>query len=191
MARHRILWNRLQQNLTLASRNPLSRTRGPVIFLSGWSGESTDSLLAMEATHRTDSLVLAFEQALQEKAESAALSEVERDVLAVEALEREVNNGGYRQFFENSSVEFAPTIVDALRRIGCAGTAEITARAVAELGDVAALTPEHIEQLLQDDDEERDERWSACDEAYYGAGEDIAGQLFSYLKRNRASVQLP
>jgi hypothetical protein len=65
-------------------------------FLEGYSGQSTDQLLSLEADYRTDSLVLAFEQAIIQKAERngvKSLSDEERIVLAVEALEREVNNG--------------------------------------------------------------------------------------------------
>ncbi len=51
--------------------------------------------------------------------------------------------------------------------------------------------PEAIAELLEEENEERDERWSACDGAYYGSGENIAGRLFEYLKRNRSDVQLP
>jgi hypothetical protein len=45
-----------------------------------------------------DSIVSAFEEAVQIRARLAGLSslnEVELTILAVEALEREVNNGGY------------------------------------------------------------------------------------------------
>jgi Domain of unknown function (DUF4375) len=79
------------------------------------------------------SLVLAFEQAIDQKAVrdgEGGLSVEERIILAIEALEREVNNGGYHQFFVNSSRGFAPMIVQALVRIGCPRTAEITQRAI-------------------------------------------------------------
>ncbi len=62
------------------------------------------------------------------------LCDEERIVFAVEALEREVNNGGYCQFFGNSSREFAPSIADALLRIGCPGTARITRKAIEAVG---------------------------------------------------------
>ena len=55
-------------------------------------------------------------------------------VLAVEALEREVNNGGYSQFFVNSSREFTPIIVHALLRIDCIKTVEITKDAIRAAG---------------------------------------------------------
>jgi hypothetical protein len=38
--------------------------------------------------------------------------------MAVESLEREVNNGGYDQFFVNAA-EYTPVIADSLSAIGC------------------------------------------------------------------------
>jgi hypothetical protein len=60
-----------------------------------------------------------------------ALSQEERTVLAVRALDREVNNGGYYQFFCNSSKQFAPEIVQSLF---CRRTARITQRAISAVG---------------------------------------------------------
>ena len=102
-------------------------------WLEGYNGESVDELIALEGKCRTDSLVLAFEQAMDQKAARIGEDELtaeERIILAIEALEREVNNGGYGQFFLNSSREYAPIIADALRRISCPKTAEITQKAL-------------------------------------------------------------
>jgi hypothetical protein len=148
---------------------------GLVIFLSSYSGESAGELFAMETTHRVDSLVLAFEQALQlqeAKRGFAALTTVEQDVLAIETLERDVNNGGYSQLFVNAPPEYVARMVDALTRIGCPETAALTARATAaaSAGDDAAC--------------------SACDGAYFGGSEDIASRLFAYLKDNRAALSI-
>src|SRR5262245_13906798 len=91
-------------------------------FLSAYGGQTTDELLMLASQYRIDSLVLAFEQAIQAKA-PASISPEESFVLAIEGLEREVNNGGYAQFFYNSSGEFTSTIVAALRAIDCPKTA--------------------------------------------------------------------
>ncbi len=80
-------------------------------FLKDYSGQTVEQLLALEGECRIDSLVLAFEQAVDQKAVregAGAVNVEERVILAVEALEREVNNGGYEQFFLNSTLEFAP-----------------------------------------------------------------------------------
>jgi hypothetical protein len=151
-----------------------------------------DELLALADSHRIDSLVVVLEQAIDQKSArdgEASLSDEERVVLAVEALEREVNNGGYSQFFINSSVEYAPIVVDALRKIGCEQTAEITDTAIAALG-VTDLSPESIDAAFADDDEVRDRALADCDGQYYEAGEDIAGRLFAFVRTHRDAFKL-
>jgi len=159
-------------------------------WLDGYSGETTDELLALEGQCRTDSIVLAFEEAIQEKLARAgedALTEEERIVLAVEALEREVNNGGYRQFFVNSSRHFAPLIVPALGRIGCARTAAITGRAIEAL-HLPSLTVEAIEAATAAG--QGRETLEECDSAYYAAGEDLAGRLLAFIRTHRDAIVL-
>ena len=102
-------------------------------FLDSYGGQTIQQLIAMKDSHRIDSLVLAVEQALGSKSESD-LSEPGSVVLAVEAMEREVNNGGYYQFFSNSSREFTPFLVHALKLIGCQKVAVISTDAIAVLG---------------------------------------------------------
>ena len=46
-----------------------------------YDGQSTDDLLALEGSHRIDSLVVAFEEAIQQQATSRPLSSEERYVL--------------------------------------------------------------------------------------------------------------
>jgi hypothetical protein len=139
-------------------------------FLESYGGQTTEQLIALEKRYRIDSLVLAFEQGIQQAAEKRPLTQEENYVLAVEALEREVNNGGYSQFFSNSSNEWADTIVAALRAIGCPKTADITAKAVVNREDEKAL--------------------SECDDRYYSNDEPIADRLFDWIKRNRAQIKL-
>lgn len=138
-------------------------------FLEGYDGQSTDELIALAGKYRIDSLVLAFEQAIQQKA--AAPSKAEAYVLAVEALEREVNNGGYSQFFVNSSSDYAGIVVEALQAIGCPKTAAMTADAIAGRDDEKKL--------------------AACDERYHANDEPIADRLFEWIGNNRARIQLP
>lgn len=66
-------------------------------WLDGYSGQTIDELIALEGKYRIDSLVLAFEQMVDQKiARDGAdnVADEEFVILAVEAMEREVNNGG-------------------------------------------------------------------------------------------------
>jgi hypothetical protein len=155
-----------------------------------YNGESFDELIALEGKYRIDSLVLAFEQAMDQKVARVGehkLTAEERAILAVEALEREVNNGGYGQFFVNTP-EYAPIIVDALRRIGCTKVAEITDRAV-KLVQMAPTTDEEIANGTREDNEERDDALAECDALYFEGPENIEGSLFAFIKGNRAKIE--
>ncbi|NUM55918.1 MAG: DUF4375 domain-containing protein [Candidatus Hydrogenedentes bacterium] len=160
-------------------------------WLDGYDGQTTDELIALEKDYRIDSIVLAFEQAVQEKEYECGpenLTDAERVIVAVEAIEREVNNGGYGQFFINSSNAYAPIAVSALNQIGCSATAAITQRAINALGALPDLSPETLEDRMNEDDPARDEALGKADEDYYSTGEAIADRLFDFIKQNRAQI---
>lgn len=161
------------------------------IFLDSYTGQSADELIALQKTHRIDSLVLAFESALDAKKESGQeVSGVELIILAVEALEREVGNGGYSQFFYSSSVEYVPIIVDSLRSIGCNEIADLTQKAIDLLG-VESLDPEEIEERMDPDDEELEESLDKLDNIYLNEVNDVPGYaLFDYIKTHRELIKL-
>lgn len=154
-----------------------------------YDGQSTEELLALAPNYREDSVFVAFETALVEK-DKAELTDEEKVVLAVEAMEREVNNGGYDQFFINSSVEFAPSLVDSLKTIGCPETAAITERALRSLGLRSPSAPEEVETVLQQQSPRRDKELDACDQAYYARTEDIAGALLGFIRKNASKITL-
>lgn len=157
-------------------------------FLESYDGQSTDELIALEDKFRVDSIVLAFEVALDGK---DPLSIAERVVLSVEALEREVNNGGFNQFFVNSSVQFAPYVVESFNLIGCPQTAQLCQQAIDLLGVEDLFDSDALEDAACEADDNLMERFNALDEVYYaGAEEPIAIKLFEYIKRNSTEVSL-
>ena len=157
-------------------------------FLAGYGGQSTEDLLALEQDYRVDSLVLAFEQAIQGKSPDSISTE-ESYVLAVEGLEREVNNGGYVQFFSNSSGEFTPFIEAALRAIDCPKTADITRDAIAALR-VEHVTVESVATAALGDDESIQAAIAACDDRYFANDEPIADRLFRWIAANKDRVRV-
>jgi Domain of unknown function (DUF4375) len=163
-------------------------------FLSGYSGQSVDELLALYPEYRIDSIVLAFEEALGRSVhdrELGALNDVGITVLAIEALEREVNNGGHHQFFLNTP-EYAEHVVTALQRIGCARTAAVAQRAIDLLGLAGPVTTSRVEDAIQQDSAGRliEILIEQCDAPYFDEPEAIADQLFAYVAANRARVRL-
>ena len=162
-------------------------------WLDRYSGESTEELIALENEYRLDSIVLAFEQALYQKAARSGIDSLtaeEHVVLAIEALEREVNNGGYSQFFFNSSNEYAPIIVDALQRIGCQEAARLTKRAIDIVGVDPTSHSHSYKDAIAELTLEQDEALERCDTEYYRVVGDLAGPLFRYIKRKRSRIVL-
>ena len=162
-------------------------------WLDGYDGQSTDDLIGLAGTHRIDSVVLAFETAITAKGERegpAALSAPERVVLAIEAVEREVNNGGFDQFFRNSSKEYAGDIVPALHAIGRPEVAELAQEAIEALGLHDVPTVEAIDLALEDDNEGRDQNLETLDSRYYAIAGDLAVDVLSFIKVHKDEIVL-
>ena len=160
-------------------------------WLDGYAGQSVDELLMFEGTEGVHSILFALEQAIQEKIETAGtlkMTGVERTLLAVLALEREVSNGGYDQFFRNPSRRFAPAIVNDLVRIGCTEIADITQRALDSL-DLPELSVTAIETAMAAESSARDRTLERCDIAFYERGE-LWQQLFSYVKAHQGGIRI-
>jgi hypothetical protein len=143
----------------------------------------------MESYYRIDSLVLAFEQAIQQKP-TEKLSQVETDILAVEAMEREVNNGGFHQFFVNSSKEYAAILPSSLDRIGCPIASNIASDALTCLKINGDVTVAKIDTTMSDPG------WSAVsdlaliDGRYFQNREQIADRLFAYIKAKKHDISI-
>lgn len=164
-------------------------------FLDRYSGQSVDELLALSKEYRIDSIVLAFEQALLQGPGELVLAEyheAELAILAVESLEREVNNGGYHQFFLNTP-EYAEHIVGALRRIDCPETAKLTQKAIDLLRLPGPPTTSNVTEVLQADAERKlvDILDRECDDPYYAGTEPIADRLLAYIAANRKHIRIP
>jgi hypothetical protein len=160
-------------------------------WLNAYTGQTFDELLARERTHRIDSLVLAFEEAIEQglaREEGDDLTTEEKTVLTIEALEREVNHGGFEHFFV-CATQFAPEIVQALRRIGCPKVAAIAEDAIDALR-LPVVSVAEIESVIYDDNDERDQALCECDGRFFEYPEPIAERLFGFIKANKSKIRL-
>lgn len=163
-------------------------------WLPTYSGQTTEQLIALRDQYRIDSIVAAFETALREKAARlgswGGLANAERVVLAVEALEREVNNGGYAQFFLNAA-QFLSDIVGALDQIGCGDVARLTEQAIGLLGVETDATVAEISNAEAKLDDIAMQRLNDCDASYQQIGGDLADPLFNFIVLHRRQIALP
>ena len=86
----------------------------------------------------TNDFVVAMTEHLDNKTQygedMSALSEAERIFYITQTLEMEVNNGGFSQFFYNSSGNFSNELVGAFTAIGANATAAICQKAISAFG---------------------------------------------------------
>ena len=160
-------------------------------WVEGYSGQAVDEILSFEGTEGVHFLLSTLEQAIQEKVKASGplkMTGVERMVLSMTALSREVGNGGYDQFFRNSSRRSAPAIVDDLVRIGCPEIADITQQALDAL-DLPKLSVAEIEAAMARENVQRNRALKRCDIAFYERGE-LSERLFAYVKAHQAGITI-
>ena len=116
----------------------------------------------------------------------SGLSEAEQTVYCIDGLEREVNNGGFAQFFFNSAGDQARETVAALRRIGAAHTAELVERAMGPFGPTgpSADRDERATQLDRIGDS-AEALWYELDDGFYEYKDDLTDLLRSYVRSRR------
>ena len=120
-----------------------------------------------------------------------ALNEYERTIFVTQALESEVNNGGFIQFFDNAGGAFADEIVPAFKRIGARKTASICKKALQALGQGLPKDWEERRALLDRIVDDRvGELLEACDEAFYEYPDDLEALNAAYVRKNAKHFDL-
>jgi len=116
---------------------------------------------------------------------SDVLSSEEMVGVGVWLLEAEVNNGGFDQYYFNSSGELAIQTVAALRTIGADRTARLLAAANSEFPN--SLPPADRTLRQEKLDEIRDVvRFYALEEEFYQGHEDLTALLAAHLRSSRS-----
>ena len=162
--------------------------------LQRYSMETTEQMLAHDGKFDRSSIIMLFCEAIDLKSfregeESISLEE--RTVDAVWSLETEVMNGGYRQFFCNTSGLHAPIIVDALMRVRCPRAAEITQRAIDSL-QLQDISVDSIRAAIEKDDPRVEELLDNCAEDFVKAreDEDLPANLITFVRENKDTIRL-
>jgi hypothetical protein len=111
----------------------------------------------------------------------------EQTALCVDELEREVNNGGFEQFFLNSSGDYTQPVIDALRRIGASQCAQLMQQATAPFGPTGP-SPDRDARTTQVEslrDAARD-LWKTLSRAFMKYPDDLPELLRTYVAANKS-----
>ena len=118
------------------------------------------------------------------------LTEPQKNLLFVENAEREINNGGFNQFYWNSSGDFAHETHTALQTIGANQMADIVTKANSVWPDQTVPKDRTRRQEIQEEIEaQANLTWDECDQEFYKYPDDIAGLLVKYVTKYRTEFE--
>lgn len=119
------------------------------------------------------------------------LNEYEKVFFVTQTLEQEVNNGGFSQFFFNSSGDFSNELIDAFTKIGAFKTAEICKKALAAFHGKVPTDRMERQNLLDDlDSDEFYDVLEKCDEEFFKYEENLEELNIAYIMKYREFFEL-
>ena len=119
------------------------------------------------------------------------LNDEQRVIYITQALEMEVNNGGFSQFFFNSDGCFGNELVFSFEKIGATKTAELCKKAISIYGDEVPTDRDKREEILTPDDEKEEERiekiLNECDDTFFEYEDDLVELNYQFIIKNKES----
>ena len=162
------------------------------IDTSMFETKSIDEIWEIE---EKENFVVEMDKYIAEKCEYGdsieTLNAEQRILYITQALEMEVNNGGFAQFFFNSDGCLGNEIVSSFEKIGAMKTAEICKKAISIYGDKVPNDRDEREEILTPDDEKEEERIEAilneCDDAFFEYEEDLVELNYQFIINHKES----
>ena len=116
------------------------------------------------------------------------LNEAQKLFFFNQNVERELNNGGFNQYFWNSSGDFANETIASLKAIGAEKTAALLQQAMDQFPDRKVPTNRDERNELQEQiQEQADEVWNELDEKFYLYEENLNELNLAFIKMNKDS----
>ena len=140
----------------------------------------------------TDKLIMDLDTYLCELSsygdELEKLTEPEKTFYYNQYLEKEINNGGFNQYFYNSSGDFAHQTLISLRQINAIKTADIFQLAI-DLFPNSIVPKERSErqEILETIEEKADEVWEQLDKRFLEYEDNLYDLNIEFIKQNRSS----
>ncbi len=147
-----------------------------------------DSLLVND----TDKLILDLDTYLCELSSYGdtleKLTEPQKTFYFIQNLEREINNGGFNQYFYNSSGDFTHQTINSLRQINAIKTVDILQLAIDQFPN--STVPQDRSQrqnILEQIEEKANEVWEQLDERFFRYEDNLYDLNIEFIKQNRSS----
>lgn len=164
------------------------------LFCANANAQSEFDLEKVLKIERRDMIVMEIDTYLNSKSEYGEniekLNPSQRIFLLVENLEREINNGGFNQFYFNSSGDFSKETVNALLEIGAKKTADIVKKANSEFknGSVPKDRTERQNEL-QSIQEQAEANWNKCNSEFLEYQDNLTELLIAFVIKNKSEFK--
>lgn len=147
---------------------------------------------ALRLTDNTDKIIAIGELIDNKIGDSNSLenlSDSEKTVLYVNILEREVNNGGFGQFFYNSSGQYAHEILGAYQKIEAYKTADIINRAINLFPTLPVPKNWETRQDIVLEIDSDAGLWNELDNEFYKYEDNISDLTIKFVEQNKVDFE--
>ena len=121
---------------------------------------------------------------IPEKDDFQNLNNFEKTFIYVDVLEHNVTNGGFIQFFFNSSGQFTHEVFHAYMEIKAEKTIDILTEAIHLFPEVPVPKNLRIRQEILMKKDSNIDLWDALDTAFYKCEDDIIQLTLNYVRKN-------
>lgn len=112
------------------------------------------------------------------------LNDYEKTFIYIDIFENHTTNGGFEEFFWNSSGQFSHEILEAYEAIGATKTATLIYNAFTAFGEIPIPKDNAFRKKMLID--LKSEAWDVLDQAFYKSKENIVPLILSFVARNSA-----
>lgn len=114
------------------------------------------------------------------------LNEYQKYFFYNQTLEREINNGGFNQFYFNSSGDFAHETITSLKAIGANKTAMIVENANDQFPDkIVPKDRATRQEILSQIENKVNGIWEELDQKFFAYEEDLNSLNMDYIRKNK------
>jgi hypothetical protein len=115
-----------------------------------------------------------------------ALTDAQKNFYYNQNLEREINNGGFGQYFVNSSGDFAHETINSLRAIGANHTSDILQSAIDQFPEgKVPRDRDKRSDLVGQIEETANEKWDELDQKFFEYRDNLNLLNIEYVKKFR------
>ena len=150
-----------------------------------------DSLLSsMDTTHIMITIDDYISASLTSDDNLSRLTQPQKNFYYIQELEGEVNNGGFNQYFFNSSGDYAHETISALKAIGAEKAIKLLQSAIDEFpGHLVPKDRAMRQEILSKIESKAQKVWDKLDSEFYTYPDDLNALNIIYIKKNKKDFE--